>query len=517
MPLGWSFGKVGEQEKYSISNRRPLFQCHSCGRSPKPVNRENTPLVIADPFLVGGNIPVRGLAKLSGSTWSGVGAGTPPWKACDDAEPSTVRAIAWNGSGQMYVTGYLANQVSSQINHIFLLQDGQWSSTSPTQGISRSTGYGELGHALAVDRFAGKVYVAGLFQTAGTITVANIAVWNDFRTYTLSDIGTLNGGSYSYGLGVNSSPTLGTWAVGYSQVNVTGYGLREHAYYFQGGPYINDMGGLWGAGDNSYANAINDSGTIVGYGDYAGSGTLFRAFRWSGGVFTQLNPIAGGDRGSGLAINSTGDIVGFCRNGSGVDRATSWIGGSPSGNDLQSLFSSAQQYASYAYAINKDGYYVGKSKYDSANTYFHAYRANPWPKLISDRATHIDLGTLGGNESIAYAINDSRQIVGAAQDNLQNWRAFLAAPDSTSITRDLGPGYAYAINNFGQVVGYSGSYAFIWDNSVSAYQNLNNLIPAGSGFTLTHAEAINDKGQIVGWGTKTIGQGYQIHGFQLDP
>jgi probable HAF family extracellular repeat protein len=31
--------------------------------------------------------------------------------------------------------------------------------------------------------------------------------------------------------------------------------------------------------------------------------------------------------------------------------------------------------------------------------------------------------------------------------------------------------------------------------------DLNNLIASGSGWVLTSAEAINDKGQIVGWGT----------------
>jgi hypothetical protein len=48
--------------------------------------------------------------------------------------------------------------------------------------------------------------------------------------------------------------------------------------------------------------------------------------------------------------------------------------------------------------------------------------------------------------------------------------------------------------------------------------NLNNVIPAGSGWsTLSSAEAINDSGVIVGYGNKTVGQGYQIHGFRLDP
>lgn len=40
------------------------------------------------------------------------------------------------------------------------------------------------------------------------------------------------------------------------------------------------------------------------------------------------------------------------------------------------------------------------------------------------------------------------------------------------------------------------------------FQNLNNLIPPGSGFTLDNATAINDNGQIVTSGSNAPGQEY---------
>jgi probable HAF family extracellular repeat protein len=66
--------------------------------------------------------------------------------------------------------------------------------------------------------------------------------------------------------------------------------------------------------------------------------------------------------------------------------------------------------------------------------------------------------------------------------------------------------YARGINNVGQVVGLSyyspvGNHlhAFVWSPSTGML-DLNNLIPANSGWLLQSANAINDQGQIVGLG-----------------
>jgi len=81
-------------------------------------------------------------------------------------------------------------------------------------------------------------------------------------------------------------------------------------------------------------------------------------------------------------------------------------------------------------------------------------------------------------------------------------------------------GNAAAINNRGQVVGYSSTsysdpteHAFIWDNGVML--DLNTLLDAsGTGWTLEYAEGINDRGQIVGNGISLSGL---RHGFILTP
>src|SRR5687768_13544462 len=88
-------------------------------------------------------------------------------------------------------------------------------------------------------------------------------------------------------------------------------------------------------------------------------------------------------------------------------------------------------------------------------------------RLMAAAYTVVDLGALGGNDSIAFNLNDQNQVVGFALNAIGQHRGFvfhdtnnnrLADPGEM---RDLGvlPGdaasYAYGINNAGQIVGTS--------------------------------------------------------------
>jgi probable HAF family extracellular repeat protein len=75
-----------------------------------------------------------------------------------------------------------------------------------------------------------------------------------------------------------------------------------------------------------------------------------------------------------------------------------------------------------------------------------------------------DLGTLGGTDSMAYAINQSGTIVGSSTF------------DATGNT-----------------------HAFIFENGQMT--DLNLALPPGTGWTLTAAYGIDDRGDIVGQGT----------------
>jgi len=110
------------------------------------------------------------------------------------------------------------------------------------------------------------------------------------------------------------------------------------------------------------------------------------------------------------------------------------------------------------------------------------------------------LGTLGGDSSIAYGINDNNQIVGISKISSGDWHGFLY---ENGTMNDLGSNFIpTSINNNGQIVGYSSGgnmQSYLWENGT--FTNLGTL-----GGPQTIANDINDAGQIVG--RSVTGSGY---------
>jgi probable HAF family extracellular repeat protein len=118
----------------------------------------------------------------------------------------------------------------------------------------------------------------------------------------------------------------------------------------------------------------------------------------------------------------------------------------------------------------------------------------------------IDLGELGGLGSAARGVNDQDEVVGvsgiSSSGSTEVFRAFLYKNGHMTNLGTLGgvASEASAMNDSGEIVGESLTSAgvphgFLYEHG--RIIDLNSLIPANSGFVITNAEDVNDRGQNV--------------------
>ncbi|MEH2079007.1 MAG: DUF3466 family protein [Nostoc sp.] len=277
-------------------------------------------------------------------------------------------------------------------------------------------------------------------------------------------------------------------------------------------PLTDDLGTLGGNSSTSYA--INDFGQVVGESKKSVYGSDY-AFLWSDATGMQNLGTLGGEFSFAYGINNLGQVVGSAETKEGEFHAFFYSGS----GELQDL--TTLEGSSSARDINDSGQIVGSIQSQSGQNH---------PFLYSESGGLQDLGTLGGEEGIAFAINNFGQVVGSADTGATfepddpkecpcNVRhAFLYSGSGT--LQDLGTlggpnSEATNINDFGQIVGNAGSPFFYSDGKMT---NLNDLIPANSGWLLGSADGINNSGQIVGTGTiQDPKRNYPVHAFLLTP
>jgi len=118
------------------------------------------------------------------------------------------------------------------------------------------------------------------------------------------------------------------------------------------------------------------------------------------------------------------------------------------------------------------------------------------------RYRFIDLGTLGGTYSWSTAINNWGQVVGVAETETGELRAFVwtlnKMKDLQVLDGDIVSG-AWSINDRGKVVGYSLLSAF--DRRAVLWEHRGTRVLENLGGTFVDAFAINGKGEIVGQST----------------
>jgi probable HAF family extracellular repeat protein len=236
----------------------------------------------------------------------------------------------------------------------------------------------------------------------------------------------------------------------------TGYGINNsgqvvgqaggHAFLYSGGT-MTDLGTLGGSA--SGANAINNSGQVVGYSYIAGTSGDRHAFLYSGGTMTDLGTL-GGRSSSAEGINDMGQVTGQAQDLTKTLKAFLYSGSGMI--NLGTLGSFSQ-----GIGINNAGQVVGNS-YDSTVTISHAF-------LYSGGAL-MDLGTLGGSYSIADGIDSKGHVVG--QSYTTGDAAYHAFLDACGVMYDL-----------------------------------NDLVTSGlsDGVYLTAAVGMSSTGWIVAWGS----------------
>jgi probable HAF family extracellular repeat protein len=165
----------------------------------------------------------------------------------------------------------------------------------------------------------------------------------------------------------------------------------------------------------SAAYGVNDSGTVVGYGDLASG--LFRAVVWqSDGSTFQLGTL-GGANSYAAAVNDAGQVVGHSEIASGYDHA--FLASNGILRDLGTLDGGC----SYAYGINNGGAVVGYSWSETANN----PRAFVYTGGVMEDLNALITAGSGWQLYEAYAINDLGEITGIGSFDGQV-SAFLLQP-----------------------------------------------------------------------------------------
>ncbi|HTL58482.1 MAG TPA: PKD domain-containing protein [Candidatus Limnocylindrales bacterium] len=182
------------------------------------------------------------------------------------------------------------------------------------------------------------------------------------------------------------------------------------------------------------------------------------------------------------ALNPSGQLTGFFYNSSHGAHAFIYSAGAIT--DLGTLGGNV----SIGYAMNSAGTVVGQADLASGT---HAFLYNG--------GVLNDLKTLGGSYSSAAAINDAGQVVGESYTtNDVGPIAFLYATGPMVSLGTLGSNYssAFALNNAGIVVGESGLSNGDIHGFVYAGGSMSDLTTLGGNYS--SAFAVNDAGLIVG-------------------
>ncbi len=352
--------------------------------------------------------------------------------------------------------------------------------------------------------------------------------------YSVTDLGTLDGGTFSQPFFINRNGMVSGSAS-------LPDGTQNAVLWLNG--QMKDIGAPGLGGPNSFAFGNNESFQTAGEAetstqdangeDFCGFGTHLAClpFLWQDGKMFQL-PTLGGNNGAAMAISNRGEVAGFAENSTpdpgcpapqvlhfkpavwerGVIHELPTFGGDSDG---------------VAQEINDNGQVVGGSGTCAAFNANFLYNLVPVHALLWEKGIVTDLGNLGGETgqaggNIAYDVNSQGQVVGNSDlPGDTTFHAFLWTRSNGM--RDLGTisgdvaSVSISINDAASVVGASldanfNPRAFLWKEG--AMIDLNTLVANDTPLYLLTACSINSRGEITGLGLTSNGE---IHTYLARP
>jgi probable HAF family extracellular repeat protein len=290
-----------------------------------------------------------------------------------------------------------------------------------------------------------------------------------------------------------------------------------HAFEWNG--VVRDLGALPQSDSNcSTPFGINAKGEIVGASEGAEIDPVVgtkgaHAVLWKDGEINDLGSL-GGNEVAAFGINNRGQIIGnstntipdpYCFFGTVQNRAFLWEHG-----QMQDLGTLGGNCAGVG-GLNEHGQIVGGSTTSAIANPVTGFPPQD-PFLWESGRGMTDLGTLGGAFGAAQGINNRGEVIGQSSiasdpgacsvpDNGDlNCHAFLwdngTLIDLTTRTMGGAPEFVAAINDAGEIVGWgvfpnAPMEAFLWRKGVAT--DLGNL-----GECASIAHTINARGQVVG-------------------
>jgi probable HAF family extracellular repeat protein len=308
-------------------------------------------------------------------------------------------------------------------------------------------------------------------------------------------------------------------------IPVSGTAAQKHHHY-----KLVDLGTF--GGPSAYGSIsgpglplINNSGVVSSFADTAMPDPnapsfcfnpdcfLSHAFHWQDGVLTDVGALPGANSSASGPINERGWSVGESQNGVtdpllGIPeiRATLWKDdrivdlGTLGGNE------------SLASDLNNEGIVVGAAANKITDPVSLFGFGTQTRAFLWQNGVMQDLGTLGGPDAAAIAVNERGQVVGYSYTNatpnpvtgvpttdpfLWDHGTMIDLGTLGGTDANVGPSLAIVINNKGQVAGTSNLagdinfHAFLWDRGT--------LLDLGTlGGSLSTTLWINDAGDVVG-------------------